>query len=94
MFETFILDDIIIDGNIFNSLEKGYFNTQIIQFSLKLNLLWGVLARVDQPLRKRRWIDLRNTLFGLSFKHIKWRRWVVILKHSPKQKVDLLISTS
>lgn len=37
VFETFLLDKIIIDGNIINILEKGYFNTQIIQFSPKFN---------------------------------------------------------
>jgi len=27
IFETFLLDELIIDGNIFNILEKGYFDT-------------------------------------------------------------------
>ena len=49
-----------------------------------------MLARVDQPLRKRRWIDLRNTLFLLFLKLFRGRRWVVIWKHSPRPKVDLL----
>ena len=40
-FETFLLENIIIDGNILNSPENGYFNTQILQFSQKFNLFWG-----------------------------------------------------
>ena len=90
MFETFILYELIIVRNIFNSLEKGYFNTQILQFSQKFNLFWGVLARVDQPPNKRRWIELRNTLFILSSSLFRGKRWVVIWNHSPRPKVDLL----
>lgn len=47
VFETSLFDKIIVHGNILNSLEEGYFNTQIIQFSLKFILFWGALFRMD-----------------------------------------------
>ena len=50
----------------------------------------GVLVRVDQSLRKRRWIYLWGTLFLFLFKFFRWRWSLVIWKHSSIPKVDFL----
>ena len=63
IIEELFFDEIIVDRDILNGLEKWYLYTQIFQFSQELSLLWGVLNTVDQVLRKRRFLDLSITFF-------------------------------
>ena len=83
-------NNIIVYGNISNGLEKGYLDTQILQFSQKFKLFWGVVVVVDQTFRIWGCIDLRGTLFLIFFNIFRWRRWVVIWEDPPRPKVDLL----
>jgi len=40
VLETLLLDQFVVNRYIFYGLEKGYFHTQLLKFSQKLNLLW------------------------------------------------------
>ena len=70
--EALFFDEPIVDRDILNGLDKWYIYTQIFQFSQEFNLLWGVLTRVDQALRKRRLLDLSVVFFLFLVNLYRW----------------------
>jgi len=90
LLETFFLDKIILYGNIFDALEKGYFNTQVLQFSCKFNPFSGVLFNLDLPFRIVRYIGLWDIVSIIFLEILRWRRWVSIWEYLPRPKADLL----
>ena len=90
MFEEFILNYLIVDGDILDGLEEWDFNTQVFQFSQNVSFFWGLLTRMDRFFKKRRLIGFRNTLILFLFNLLKWRWRLVIWKQSSRPEVDFL----
>ena len=87
MFETFLLNQLVIDWYILDSLEKGYLYTQLLKLSQKLIFFWVGLDGSCESLRKG-WNRLWSTFLMVFL--ILWGRRLAIWKGLSRSQIDLL----
>ena len=87
MFETFLLNQLVIDWYILDSLEKGYLYTQLLKLSQKLIFFWVGLDGSCESLWKG-WNRLWSTFLRVFL--ILWGRRLAIWKGLSRSQIDLL----
>lgn len=87
MFETLLLNQLVIDWHILDSLEKGYLYTQLLELSQKLIFFWVGLDGSCESFRKG-WNRLWSTFLMVFL--ILWGRRLASWKGLSRPQIDLL----